>query len=312
MGDEIREVLVLRGHLDRAGRFTPRRCRSTHRVGAWPVVEDSPVTAELLDAQDRVLHREKAEVTPEPDCRPGDAQRFRLRAYIELRPDAAAVRLLRDDLLLWHAEIPPPAKLSLNALKPPSRRRGPIVLGLRYSEPGPGAHMLVVYRWGAGRFRVVYLGPPESRIEIDAGALPGGDECVLAVSYSNGLRSAHAATRPFRVPRRGPSLAVVQPARGSRFVAGTPVILEASLIDEERAGGAGDGADLLWQVDGVAVGQGLLNSIDGLDQGLHEITVRYCADPGAEASVKVRAVRPKAPTAAQWDEWDPMADDRIY
>lgn len=308
MSDDEREVLVLRGHLDRAGRFRPRRCRSTHRVGAWPLVRDESVVAELLGEGGGVLHRELAEVTPEPDCRPGDAQRFRLTAYIELRPDAVAVRLRRDEILLWQTDIPPPAELDVQRLHKPSRRGGRISLALRYSEAGPGAHMLVVYRWGSGRFRVVYLGPPQPEIGIDAGGLPGGDECLLAVSYSNGLRSAHAATRSFAMPLQGPSLTIARPTGRQTVIAGTPLVLEGTVIDDEREGGAAE-ADLVWLIDDEEVGAGFIASVDGVAEGPHRVMARYRCEPGAEAAVGIRVVKPRLPTAAQWPEWDPMAGD---
>ena len=46
--------------VDRGGRFTPQRSRSTTNVREWPVVESSDVVVELLDADGGTLHRELA------------------------------------------------------------------------------------------------------------------------------------------------------------------------------------------------------------------------------------------------------------
>src|SRR5688500_16636854 len=110
-----KEVLVVRGRLDRAGRFVPRACRSTPYVHAWPVVEDRELRIELLAGDGRAIHREWAELEPEIDCKPGAPETFQVTAYIVLRPDAEAVRLTRDDLILWQAEIPDAPELRVEA-----------------------------------------------------------------------------------------------------------------------------------------------------------------------------------------------------
>ena len=79
--------------------------------------------------------------------------------------------------------------------------------------------MSVVYKWGERRFRTIYIGPPAPQIEIDLRAMPGGQECLLVVSYSNGLRSAHAATEPFRVPSLPPRVTVIRPDARTPLIA---------------------------------------------------------------------------------------------
>ena len=76
-----REVLVIRGRLDRAGRFIPGRSRSTPNVREWPVVRESDIIifVELLDEADRVLHRELTQVRPDIGCQPGRGDQYRCR-----------------------------------------------------------------------------------------------------------------------------------------------------------------------------------------------------------------------------------------
>jgi hypothetical protein len=304
---QSREILVLRGRLDRAGRYIPRRSRSTPHVREWPVIEGNPfaVVVELIDSANRVLHREQARVRPEIGCQPGDPQFFRVLAYIELRDDAAAVRLMRDDLELWRATIPAAPTLELKLSRVGNAREKPLVLRLRYSEPGDGAHVTVVYKWGERRFRTIYIGPPAPQFEIDMRALPGGQECLLVVSYSNGLRSAHAATEPFRVPSLAPKVSVIRPDAKERLLARTPIILEGASFDPERAGGASP-EDLTWLIDGNRVATGLIASIDGLPAGRHKITLTYGARPGAEASTTILVHESAEPIAEDWPEWDPI------
>lgn len=300
-----REILVLRGRLDRAGRYVPGRSRSTAHVRQWPVIEDNPflVVAELIDSADRVLHREQAQVRPDIGCQPGDPQSFRVLAYIELREDAAAVRLMRGDLELWRSPIPAAPTLDVKLSSARGAREKPLVLRLRYSKPGEAAHVTVVYKWGERRFRTIYIGPPAPQIEIDLRALPGGQECLLVVSYSNGLRSAHTATEPFRVPTLPPKVAVIRPDARTPVFAGTPIILEGASYDPERAGGASP-EDLTWLIDGNRVATGLIASIDGLPAGRHKVTLAY--RPGAESSTTIVVRQSREPTANAWPEWDPI------
>ena len=298
------EVLVIRGYLDRAGRFTGGRSRSTRHVRQWPVVEKSDVVVELVDGKGVVLHREYVEVRPVVECEPGDARQFRVVAYIALRNDARTVRLRRDDLLIWDRVIPEPARLKARLGR---RAKDAFELELNYSEPGQGANMLVVYQWGEGRFQPVYVGQPQERLRIPRTGLPGGEACRFAVTYSNGLRSAVARTAAFNVARLGPFVEIFQPAVRAAVQAGVPVILEGSVTDPERRGGPRFAQEVVWRVDGQEVGRGLIASVDGLEEGTHEIEFAYLAEPGASKTVEVNARRSRRPTANSWPDWDPLA-----
>lgn len=300
-----REVLVVRGTLDRAGRFTPGRSRSTRSVRQWPVVESSDVLVELLDPEGRVLHRELADVRPDVGCDPGDPERFRVTAYIELRDDAAEVQLMRGDLLLWRDKIGEPPSLNIKLGR--GKKRG-FVLRSDYSPPGEFANMLVVYQWGEGQFEPIYVGPPLPTIEIDLTEMPGGETCRVVVTYSNGLRSASAATDAFGVPRRGPSVTIFQPTSGQKVIANTAVILEGGVLDRERRGGPRPVEDLVWRIDGEEVGRGPITSVDGVADGGHVVELIYTAEPSAATKVEIVARASRAPTADEWPEWNPLVD----
>ena len=309
---ERAEYLVIDGRLDRAGRFELRRCRSTPRVREWPVIEQSDVLAELLTGDGTVLHREPARVAPEIDCEPGDAMRFTVLAYIGLREDAAAVQLRRDDLVLWTAEIPPAPKLAITLDRGRPTRRKPCVVRLRFSEPYGDPHLLLVYRWGERRFQPIYTGPPQEALELDLADLPGGESCRLVAEYSNGMRSASDATREFSLPPLGPKLAIVRPTPSTRIPGGAALVLEGQVSDQERPGGARPDDDLAWLVDGEGVGRGPIWSVDGLEPGVHQVTLRYEVEGelAAEDAVEFRVTRPKVAPAADWDDWDPT-DERF-
>ena len=298
-----REVLVIRGHLNRAGQFRPRGCRSTPHVRQWPVVEDSEVVVELLDGDDQVLHREFASVRDDVDCKPGAAESFHVDAYIELRDDATSVRLRRGDFVLWQNGVGERATLKVSLKK---RNRVRAVVGLSYSEPGDGASMLVVYQWGDRRFDPVYLGPPAEELVIPFAELPGGERCRFLVTYSDGLRSASGLTEPFDVKLRGPRIAIVRPAVEASVVADTPVIFEGMVLDRERLGGPRPDEDVVWLVDGESVGRGLITSVDGLAEGQHTVEMVYAGESRATDRVDVVAVAARTPTANTWEDWNPL------
>lgn len=311
-----REVLVIRGRLDRAGRFTPGRCRSTPNVHAWPVTDDDEacrkaegrnVTVETLDREGRILHRERAQVRPVIGCEPGDPQRYRVVAYIELRAEVESIRLVRGDLELWRAPLPAAPRLEVALGRERVVRGKPVGLRLKFGPRGDGEHLTVVYRWGERRFRPIYIGPPVERLALDLTGLPGGEACRFVVSYSNGLRSAHAATAYFRVPPLGPEVSIVAPDPRVPVAAGTPVVLEGTVRDDERAGGANHD-EVAWLVDGREMARGVLASLDGLPAGRHALTLAYRGEghAGAEASIVLRVRKAEVATAADWPEWDPI------
>lgn len=305
------EYLVIDGRLDRSGHFDARRCRSTQRVREWPVIEESDVVVELLTADGTVLHREMARVTPELDCKPGDAERFAVLAYIGLREEASGVRLRRNDLTLWTVEIPPAPDVSIALPRGRPQRDRIYQLRLRFSEPYGKAHVMLVYKWGERRFQPIYTGPPAEVLEVDLATLPGGKSCRFVAEYSNGLRSAIDATKEFSVPLLGPALSIVSPAPKTRIGSGVPLGLEAQIIDQERLGGARPDQHLAWLVDGEEVGRGPIWSVDGLDVGARQVTVRYETDGDpVEATVEVHITRAQPDVAALWDDWDPT-DDRF-
>jgi|GEM_PF-3341353 len=301
------EVLVVRGRLDRAGQFVLGRCRSTPFVKSWPVVRYSEVHLELLDANGHLLHDELAAVTPDRTCDPGDARRFRVLGYIGLRPDAREVRLVRGEIILWQSALPEAPTLEVRASPRSASRDKPLPLRLRYSPPQDNAHLTVIYQWGERRFLPIYIGKPSEVFEVNLAELPGGDACRLVMSYSNGLRSAQAATTTFKLPLLGPTVQIVSPPARTAVAAGTALVLEATAYDPELAGGA-DAQSLIWSVDGEVMGRGFITSVDGLAAGRHEIRLTYRGSQTVETSVLVSAKASEAAPADQWPAWNPLQD----
>ena len=125
------------------------------------------------------------------------------------------------------------------------------MIALETSEPAEsgGAFVTVVHRWGDREFRTVYMGPVKRTLEIPADRLPGGRECRLIVIYSNGIRSATAATKPFSLEPIHPVLRITRPTDGSPLPIGAPITLEGLVQDPEHPSGPRDAERLVWTVD---------------------------------------------------------------
>lgn len=333
------EYLLVRGRLDRTGRFTPRRCTSTPFVHEWPrgssaeelaelgVGAGGEIVVETVAEGDRLLHRELAQVRPQEVCAPGEAPTFRVEAYIGLHPDAVVVRLTRDERVLWEMRIPEPAEVRVGLERAPERverRRKPsdeeseqherrrtastAVLQVEWSPPADEelAFVTVVFQWSERGYRTVYLGPPTSPIDVDTYGLAGGPECRFLVTYSNGLRGASAATDSFSLEEEGPSVTILRPSDGDQVVAWTPVILEGFAEDPEHPSAPRDVERLVWAVDGEQVAVGPSASVDGIEEGRHEVTLTYRGEREAQATVTLDVAKSDRTTAAEWEDWDPV------
>ena len=343
-----REYLLIRGRLNRADDFTPRRCGSTSFVQRWPNVEGSDVFVECVSLDGNVLRSEPALVESELVCAPGE-QTWRVRAYVALDAEAASVRLRRGERVLWEMRIPerPEVRVALEA--PPVRGSGsdpvskrkragrpkpadgatpgfpggrPAVLVLETSEPAAPdlAHVTVVHRWGERSFRTVYVGPAERTIEISPDRLPGGRECRMIVIYSNGVRSATAATDPFELEPIGPVVRIIRPEDGAELPVGRPVGLEGTVQHPEHPSGPLQDQRLIWTVDEREVASGPMTSVDPLKPGEHVIGLSYrFGKDGSEtprgdtdardlrnARVRIVVHETAAAAADAWPTWSPF------
>lgn len=165
----------------------------------------------------------------------------------------------------------------------------------------------MIYQWGERRFAVHTVVAPREVLEVDLSAQPGGEECRLVVEYSNGQRSAGAATRKFSLPPLGPALAIITPAKGTVLGPGQALQLQGQVLDPERPGGARPAEELTWSVDGEPAGRGPVGGLDWLTEGRHRVILRYQSPAGVtERNTIVSMVRdPHAPRPAdEWEPWD--------
>lgn len=301
---EAAEVLVISGRIDRTGRFLPGRCRSTRHVHRWPRVVESAYVAELLDRAGEPVHRVPALVVREQNCDTTDDERYLVTAYLGLSPEAVVVRLRKDDLVLWRREIPEAPALGVRLDTGAVSRIRPVLLAFDLSEPGEGAYLQLMYQWGERRFHTLDVLDARPEVTVDLADAPGGPACRFVVIYSNGLRSAVAATEEFPLEPLGPSVTIVEPSDGAELLVGRHLVLVGQAVDVERAGGARD-EDLSWWLDGDRVASGPIAGADRIAPGEHRVALRYEGPGGAgraEARITVTAAR--VPTAEEWQPFD--------
>ncbi|MFG2394842.1 hypothetical protein ACGFYF_39130 [Streptomyces lavendulae] len=301
---EAIEVLVIKGRIDRAGQFRPRRCRSTRHVRRWPRAEESVYVAELLDRAEQTVQRAPALVVRELACDSTDDERFLVTAYLGLSPEATSVQLRRDASVLWRREIPEAPGLGVRLSGGTASRTRPVSLALDLSRPGDGAYLQVMYQWGERRFQTVDVLDARGEVSVDLARLPGGPACRFVVLYSNGLRSAVAVSETFRLEPLGPSVAIVEPRDGAALLVGRHLVLSGQVADPERAGGA-RAEDMSWWLDGALVGVGPIGGVDRLAPGEHRVALRYDGpDRTGQAEVGITVTAARAPTAEEWEPFD--------
>jgi hypothetical protein len=301
------ETLTVRGVLDRAGRFRPRRCTSTTFVRRWPPPDSSELTIELLDRRGQVLLREPVRLRPRHGCDAGDLTEWNLTGYVALREDGELVALRRGDVELWRAEVREAPRFDVTLARSRASRERGATLSFRFSEPYEGAFLQVVYQWGERRHHVVALIEPRDTLDVDLASLPGGPRCRFVVQYSNGMRSAGAVTREFALEPLGPALTIVKPPARAVLLPGRPLELEGQVVHPEQPRGPRRGENLTWIVDEQFVGRGMIAGLDKLAAGRHRITLRYSPPEGepAEVSRTVTVARAGEDVPAdEWPEWD--------
>jgi hypothetical protein len=217
--------------------------------------------------------------------------------------------LRAGDLVLWRKEIVAAPTLDVSLRGRGISREEPAVLRLKLSPPGDGAWLQVIYQWGERRFHTMQIHDPAPEITVNLRQSPGGPACRFVVIYSNGLRSASAATRQYVLDPLGSTVTIWHPAARATLNVGQHLVLQGQAVDLERAGGVRN-EDLTWRVDGAVVGRGLISGVDNLAPGRHRVELH---NEGAhkgqseKAEVVVNVLRSEVPHADKWQPFDHWA-----
>ena len=107
----------------------------------------------------------------------------------------------------------------------------------------------------------------------DLGGLQGSapNTARIRVLASDGFNTTIATSGAFTVQNRKPEPAILVPAPGQIFAAGTSIGLQGQATDPEDGGLSGNA--LIWAVDDVTVGQGAAVDAAGLAPGTHTVVL---------------------------------------
>jgi hypothetical protein len=213
-----------------------------------------------------------------------------VRAWVPFPDGVASIRFVNDGAVVHEMdareEVP-----ELEILSPPPRRgRGRYRLRWRASHPaGRTLEFFCRYSNDGGRrwFRLGFR-TGESSTEVDLDALPGGEDCRLAVVATDGLGTAVARTRPFQVARKPLDVRILEPVAECRAAAGQPMRLIGQAYDPDARGPVFDGLRWSSSRDGE-LGEGGSIVTPPLSAGEH--LIRLTAGEGercASATLKLR------------------------
>jgi hypothetical protein len=107
---------------------------------------------------------------------------------------------------------------------------------------------------GGKRWRTVASGPKVAKIALRRGALPATNNGRIRVLANDGWNETIALSPRLRFAGEPPQVRLASPAKPYRLIAGRPLSLVASAIDEN--GKRLTGNKLTWRIDGKVVGRG--------------------------------------------------------
>lgn len=312
------EHLIIRGRLNAADEFVPRRCRSSRYIRPRQYRPDGDLIVETTDREGQPVRSAIASVRSDVVCAPG-IETWRVEGIVVLDDRASAVRLRRGERIIWSAEVAEKPELRIKLRTRPRRGGGrrttescdfpggrPAVLNFAVSDAAEGLapHVVVVHQWGEGLFRTVYVGAVAGSLKIPADSLPGGTRCRFVAIYSNGMRSVAATTDWYELEPIGPIVRIDSPTGKERLLEGATLSLSGYVEIPEDPGTMKYADRLIWLMDGRAIGSGPQVSILHLCAGRHEIALVY-QEPGRPPARRAVRVRVKASQHASADEWEP-------
>ncbi|TDO34743.1 hypothetical protein EV643_126103 [Kribbella sp. VKM Ac-2527] len=292
-GDPSQETLFLSFRVNRDGSVEvhpsfhlPARAQPPDHTST------SDVSCELLDGKGQVLgfHRCRARgshVDP-------DGPHIDFHEAIPWVDEATAIRFLRNKEVLHLHDIEalaPTVKLPASGLRSSEQR---LTLKWEGHHPERAVTYLVRYSRDAGRtWRVVAVNSSKSECVLRQRQLPGGEQCLLQVVASSGIRTHVAQTKPFSVPSEPRSATILSPKSTSETTSTGQALLRGGAFSSDYGLGAPE--DVVWSsnVDGV-LGRGFELIADGLSEGAHTITLTAPDGQGgvATASAVLRVVLP--------------------
>jgi len=141
---------------------------------------------------------------------------------------------------------------------------------------------------------LVQSGIQQSSIDVDLSKLPGGKQCLLRISTTDGFNSSHRISKRFSVADKPPNCFRIAPRFGRTYREGAGVLLIGRCVDLEDGVVPDESMSWFSNVQGI-LGHGRKIVSRDLRVGKHKITLNCRDDVGNEgkSSPLVIEVMPK-------------------
>jgi hypothetical protein len=204
-----------------------------------------------------------------------------------------SLRVTRAGVVLSTLEVAEePPTIEITEARLVTTRRGTMVRVTWHGQAPdgvvPGLEYAVRYSQDGQRWRALASALNTSRLAVDLGLLPGGNQCRLQVIATAGLRTSVAETAPFHIPRKLRIPYLVEPHADARYEVGSPVAFFGIGFSPDF--GLCPPAEVKWssQKDGP-LGTGYQLTITSLSVGRHRIQLSISDGLGHE-QVAERAI----------------------
>jgi len=264
------ERIRISGRLDLEGNLTLRPAfRTAIPPERWRH-DTLAYVAEVLDARGHALVR--VPLSASGTCESASTS---VRGSVDLPEDAARLEIFhvdasgRDPILLASERVPRQGP-ELRLLEvPEGQAETEFTLTWEATgEPSP-IRYFIDYSCGRERWEPLSLGISEPRLTVDFAQLAGGEQCRVAVTASNGLRSSRVESAPFRVPEKPCAAIILQPINGDEVQPQVVLVGNGWWREEGRA----ETEALTWTSDVQGeLGRGQTLAVQ-LEPGTHRITL---------------------------------------
>ena len=273
MTEETVQYLRLIGHIRQDNRVVLQPSYLTKSPRFAEDRSSSPVTAELLDDDGKLLLRHGLSAEPY-FVNAGTSDVLALRADLPFPSGTRLVRLLRKEVVIEEIEVSKRAPKVELTWSPPPKAEGEVKIGWKgsHAEKRPLAYFLRYAYDGGETWRRIGRCTKDSSQVVDFDQLPGGKRCRLALLATDGVNTTVVKSKAFSVSIKPCVALILAPADGTAVAAGSPLLLEGQgfWLEEARP----ELEHLAWHSsrDG-ALGQGRSLVTADLSSGSHEITL---------------------------------------
>lgn len=265
---------VVHGLLFADNRFERYPGFTTGNVPATNVWE-SPLRAELLDSEGRVVLQAGIPLGMPCGDRPGVDPSFRMAAgALQLPAKAAAARFLVNDVVVDEFRFPEGEPVTAFTALPGAGASGRLTVAWESEHPSDAALTSIASYSSDDGTTWQPLGLPTAgnELEVDIDALAGGERCRVSVKTTDGVHTVTIVSEPFKLEPRPCVAMILAPGPRHAIARGETLHLQGQgfWLEEQEP----EFEALLWSSSLAGpLGRGPAADVIGLEEGKHEITL---------------------------------------